>query len=387
LRVYSIVTSALVPRFDGTEVNLSHFLKQIWARADAYGFTGLLLVEDDDNVVRNLTLEYGCLTNENLKRAAILYLREPERHHQASQMMLMMLSESVEASIMARLQHRQSDYKVDIAQPGAAPDVKQDGPCMLFELIKLVSVETRATVGLILRQINNLQQIMSIHKSNIELFNAAVEQLIDGLHARAEPVPDMLTNLFLGYLSCSDSTFVKYIKRKEDEYEDGTIQLTGARLMQQALEKYKTMVSKQQWLKKTDEELEFIAMQSEVKLLRQNPKPKAVPATSKTARDKAKAAAAAAATAAGGNRNSGKFAWKGVAPKTGEAHEKTVNGKAYIYCPHHGDTKWVLKVNQQGVEHKTGCRMMAEANANAANPDRMMAALANLDEEDEEEQI
>jgi hypothetical protein len=62
-----------------------------------------------------------------------------------------------------------------------------------------------------------------------------------------------------------------------------------------------------------------------------------------------------------------------------------VNGKAYIHCPHHGDTKWVLKVNQQGVEHKTGCRMMAEANA--ATPDRMMAALANLDEEDEEEQI
>jgi hypothetical protein len=105
-----------------------------------------------------------------------------------------------------------------------------------------------------------------------------VEELIDGLNARAKPVPDMLTNLFLGYLSCSDTTFVKYIKHKEDEYEDGTIQLTGTRLMQQALEKYKTMVSKQQWLKKTDEALEFIAMQAKMKVLEQNPKPRAVPA-------------------------------------------------------------------------------------------------------------
>jgi hypothetical protein len=303
-------------------------------------------------------------------------------------MMLMMLAESVEASIMARLQHRQSQYTVDIAQPGAAADIKEDGPCMLYELIKLVSVETRATVGLILRQINNLQQIMSLHKSNVELFNAAVEELIDGLNARAEPVPDMLTNLFLGYLSCSDTTFVKYIKRKEDEYEDGSIQLTGTRLMQQALEKYKTMVSKQQWLKKSDEELEFIAMQAKMKVLEQNPKPRAVPAIrdpNKTARDKAKAAAVAAAAATGNNRNSGKFAWKGVAPKAGEAQEKTVNGKAYIHCPHHGDTKWVLKINQQGVEHKTGCRMMAEANATGA--DRLVAAVANIEEEDDEEQI
>jgi hypothetical protein len=158
--------------------------------------------------------------------------------------------------------------------------------------------------------------------------------------------------------------------------------------MQQALEKYKTMASKQQWLKKTDEELEFIAMQAKMKVLEQNPKPRAVPAIrdpTKTARDKAKAAAAAAAAAAGNNRNSGKFAWKGVAPKTGEAHEKTVNGKAYIHCPHHGNTKWVLKVNQQGVEPKTGCRMMAEANATGG--DRLTAAVANIEEEDDKEQI
>jgi hypothetical protein len=66
-------------------------------------------------------------------------------------------------------------------------------------------------------------------------------------------------------------------------------------------------------------------------------------------------------------------------------HKKTVNGKAYIHCPHHGDTKWVLKVNQQGFEHKTGCRMMAEANATGA--DRLIAAVANIEEEDDKEQI
>jgi len=164
--------------------------------------------------------------------------------------------------------------------------------------------------------------------------------------------------------------------RVEDDYEDGrlTQQLTSDRLMQMALQKYKTISNKGQWMQKSDEELEFIAMQSELKQLRQNPtKVKAKPQGGGTKKsDSSKA-----------NRNTGKFAWKGLAPKAGEPHEKTVDGKAYIYCPHHQSTKWVLKVNLQGVEHKTGCRMMAEAST-----DKLVAAVANLDaEDDEEEQI
>jgi hypothetical protein len=385
LRVFTTVTSPVEPQFDGTEARLKHFLTKVWERASSYGFTGILLVRDDHNETRNLTKEWGCISNANLKAAAVVYLRLPERFHQASQMMVRLIFASVDDRILARLQHREGQYAVDIALPGAAADIKEDGPCMLYELIKMVSVETKATVGLILRQINNLPQIMALNKSNVELFNAAVEELIDGLNARAETVPDMLINLFAGYLSCSDTTFVKYIKRKEDEYEDGTIDLTGPRLMQLSLEKYKTMVSKQQWLKKTDEELEFIALQSELKQLKQNPpRQKAIAAVrdpNKPPRDTPAAAAGAAA-----NRNTGKFAWKAVTPKAGEAHEKTVNGKTYIHCPHHPGTSWVLKINQQGVEHKTGCRMMAEANANATNANRMVAAVANIEAQDEEEE-
>ena len=27
-----------------------------------------------------------------------------------------------------------------------------------------------------------------------------------------------------------------------------------------------------------------------------------------------------------------------------------------MYCPHHGDTKWVLKVGRNGTEHNSNCR-------------------------------
>jgi hypothetical protein len=384
LRVYSAVTTPIEPAFDGSEAKLVHFLMKIWSRAQAYGFLSILQVLDDQNVVRDLTREWGCLTTGNVQAAAIDYLRLQERSHQASEMLRVLILASVEGRIVSRLLHRKDQFTVDIALPNAVAELKEDGPCMLFELIKMVSVETRATVGNIMRQINNLQDIMEVKQNNIESFNAAVEDLIDGLNARRAPVPDLLTNLFAGYKNCSDTTFVKYIDRKEEEYEDGTIAFDGPQLMQMALEKYKNMVAKKQWLQKTGAELEFIAMQSELKQLRQNPpaKKKATPGQGSGKDTK---------TEAGGkNRNTGKFAWKGLAPKAGEPHEKTVNGKPYIYCPHHGDTKWVLKVNQAGVEHRTGCSKMAEANA-AANRggavDALTAAVANIEEVVEEEAL
>jgi hypothetical protein len=143
-----------------------------------------------------------------------------------------------------------------------------------------------------------------------------------------------------------------------------------------ALEKYKVIQEGGNWCKKSERDLEFIAMQTELKQLKQNSKEPSGPSKPR----------------GGGqtNRNKGKFAWKGVAPKAGEPHEKTVNGKIYIYCPHHGDTKWVLKTNVKGIEHKTGCTKMAQGAApppTTATGGQLVAALADADESDNEENI
>jgi hypothetical protein len=53
--------------------------------------------------------------------------------------------------------------------------------------------------------------------------------------------------------------------------------------------------------------------------------------------------------------NTGQWAWKDIAPKTGEALHKTVLGKEYVYCPNHATTKWVL-----ASKHKDGCTLDAD---------------------------
>ena len=160
----------------------------------------------------------------------------------------------------------------------------------------------------------------------------------------------MVTTLFTAYKTCEDSTFVKFVTRKEEDYEEGTLRLNNAdMLMTMALEKYKTIVQKGTWLKKSNIKLEFISLLSNVKFLKQNPK-KQVAAEPK--------AAQSGTTAKEKSCNSGKFAWKDVTPKAGESNAKQFNGKEYIYCPHHKGTLWVLKTTQQGLLHSSVCSKM-----------------------------
>jgi len=215
MKLYLAVTAPLVPLFNGDNGTLNAFLRQIWGRAESFGFTNILQVPDDNGRLRDLTREYGCLNMTNVQNRAIQYLRVPQREQQAADMLRKLIVNSMEPRVTDRMHHRRVNYTVDIALPGDPPDSRQDGPCMLKDLIDLVSVETKATVAQLTRQINNLQSIMEEHKSNIEHFNMKVEELTAALMARSAPVPDLLTTLFTAYKSCADRIFVQYMTNDE----------------------------------------------------------------------------------------------------------------------------------------------------------------------------
>ena len=380
IKLYSCATAPFDPLYDGEEDKLNAFLRKIKGRAKIYGFDIVLMVPDANGNVRDLTREHGCLTINDVKNAAIVYLSQQQRAHQASSVLGTLMTNSMTPRLIDRLYHRKQDYLVNI--PGQA-DPKEDGPCMLLSLIQLVNVDTIAAVNMIMAELNDMRKLMDGAKSDVAAFNAKVEELVDALNAREATVPNLIPQLFSGYKACDDTDFTRYMKFKEDMYLDRSLHMTEEELMRSALERFKTIGA--DWGKKSEAELEFIAMQSELKQLRQN----AVRKAPQKAHEKEKRGTADPNDK--GNRNTGKFAWKGVAPKSGEAHEKTVNGKVYIYCPHHGDTKWVLKINLKGIEHKTGCRKMAEA-SQAAGGDanqRLTAAVANIEEmeHDDDENI
>ncbi|CAB9501074.1 unknown protein [Seminavis robusta] len=332
------------------------------------------MVNDTAGNARNITTHYGCLTLPNVQAHAVAYLRLQQREHQASVCLRKLIIASITPKLADRLSTHADDYTVDtaaVAVPPNAPIMIEDGTTMLYSLIKLVSVETRATVAIITKKLSSLDQVMESVKSNVEDFNVAVEDLISQLNARSIEIPPMLENLFEGYACCDDLKFVEYIARKQEAYEDSTINLEYGELMKMALEKYKILVDKKMWLKKTEQEIEILALKAEVVQLMKKGSSKPTPAASGGQQKKS----------TGASKGDDKFAWKQVPPADGDPHDKKVNGKEYIYCPHHDTTKWVLKVNNKGIEHRTGCSKLKDSTGGSAPNGQMAAALANVMED------
>ena len=356
LKVFINSTKGLETKFDGNQAKLHPFLLHVSKRAAAYGWSTILTIPDGGNIARSLIKEYGTLSRAHVRAHAITYITQENRARQSSTCMALFIEESITEELLVRLQQREQHY-ADFEVGGVAV-TRDAGAAMLFELISLVSIETRATVSNLLRQLQTLPTKMDELDSDIVKFNTHVNDVLIELRARRATVPDIVPHLFDAYKSCADTTFVSYMRQREEEYEDSRVDYTVDNLMDKALNKYKILEGKNEWKKQTEQELQFLAMRAEFEANRAKLKV----AEKKLSQNKGTNQGAANQP----RKNDGKFAWKSVAPKTGEPHAKTVNGKDYIYCPHHGDTKWVLKINREGLNHKENCRMAAAAKGSGA---------------------
>jgi hypothetical protein len=346
LKKYSMATVPLKDQYDGEQDKLSYFLQQLLVQAEEHGWDIVLTAPDANGTTRSIISEHGTLTIADVQQKAQTYLAQQDRARQAAGIVATVLMKSITPRLLERLDHRRAEFMLPVQ---GQPAVK-DGPCMLLALIKMISIDTRATVDLILSKLDRLKPLMDDCKGDVEKFNMEVDKLVDALYARSVPVPNLITKLFQGYRSCGDERFVAYMTHRQDCYLDGRDDFTADQLMKVALEKFKTIG--EEWGQQTDRDLEFIAMQTKIKQLEQNAK------KTPKVRDSDKKEKA---SPSGTNKNKGRWAWKGIAPKDGEPHEKKVDGKLYIFCPHHGDTKWVLETNAKGIKHKTGCTKRAEA--------------------------
>jgi hypothetical protein len=370
LKLFINGTKPIVPAFDGKQEGLHQFLFMVKERATTFGWDSILQVNDSQGEKRDITIEYGALTRAEVLAHATVYQARDQRERQAANCLLTMIKASISTELSTELQDLKDQYVVSVGTPAIE---RTDGVLYLFALISTVAIETKSTVANIIKQLNNMSTIMEKTQSDIKLFNTEVNLLLSGLRARNHSVPDIVTNLFEAYKSCEDSKFVEYMMRKEEAYEDNTISdLTAPKLMKMALEKFKTLQGRNQWKQKSSQELEFIALKNEllkVKKLEQDTPRKATPKKE------------GGPPRQPGRKNEGKWAWKAVAPGPNESKEKRMNGKDYVYCPHHGDTKWVLKTNRQGVPHATGCRAAASgSNSGSMTPVTLASTISSLTE-------
>jgi hypothetical protein len=168
------------------------------------------------------------------------------------------------------------------------------------------------------------------------------------LNANNHTCENLLTHLFEGCQTATDETFVKHIRVKEDDWEDGTIvQLKAGALMRLAEEKFKTLKLKKLWNSATKEDASIVAMKAELQEMTELAALRAEVASLKNNDTEKKCGR----NRCGSKRDTGEWAWKSVAPTGSQPKEKTFKNKVDTCCMFHGDTKWVLKSN-----HVDGCR-------------------------------
>ena len=141
------------------------------------------------------------------------------------------------------------------------------GNLLLKVIVRESHLDTNATSASIRTKLTDLDRYLPSIGQDILKFNTYVKLLVDGLRSRGETTQDLLVNLFKGYMACSDSEFVTYIKRKLDYFEEGN-SLEPDNLMKNAAEKYKTLLQKGLWNAPDANEEKILALQTEINKLK-----------------------------------------------------------------------------------------------------------------------
>jgi hypothetical protein len=102
--------------------------------------------------------------------------------------------------------------------------------------------------------------------ADITKFNGFVKLFIDLLAAHGKTMTDLLTNLFKSYLAVNNKTFLAYIGRKQENYEEGN-GIATEDLMTMADNKSKLLKEGNRRNTPSEDEEKILALHAEIKTL------------------------------------------------------------------------------------------------------------------------
>jgi len=252
---------------------------------------------------------------------------------------------------------------------------------LLFKLImQKAVVDTRATSSFFRENLTSLDSYITTIDSNIELFNQYVNINRAGLQARGESTDDLIINLFKAYLNVADQSFVEYMKKKKDDYDEGTTVLEPETLMTHALNKYHILVQERKWKSMSPQDEQLVALKAQYEQLRD--------ANLRLARS----ISGKKTTKGDGKKQKGKKGkqqqkqqepWKKEPPKDGDPQTKIVNNKTYNWCSQHEawtfhtDADCRLRLQSDGTQ-KNSKDKGTKGNKKIDKKARMIKALATI---------
>ena len=332
-KLYTTATAALTIKIDVSPHQTLMLLTEMSRKSYDNGWGDLWQIPckfDANGAViqtHDLLQEHGMVSFKQAHDFATTYANTPTRMAQNGLACYTCLSESLSPGGRTKLL---ADLKkVQVTDQGIS-----NGPLLLKLILDRTTTTTRSTLTLLFQRINSLDSLMEKTTNDVEKFNESVKIIIHQIQERGARVEDenLMVNLFRAYLSVSDAVFNRYLEIQKDDYNDGKTDLSPERLMELAGNKYKSLVEEDMWQAPTASDKEIVALRAQIESLKSYSNP-----TKKEKLDKKKKFEK--------KKESDKYAWKTVAPKTGEPIKKTVGSKLYHWCPNH--FAWTLHTPEQ----------------------------------------
>jgi len=341
-------------------------LEDIAERAANFGWNITVLdIPNDANDVfsttKNLLKHYGEISLDHIRKHAKTYVNTQTRAAQDSIQLYSCLWASLSDEGKSKVNVHRSDYHIGEQRVGAL---------LLKVIIRESHIDTNATISHIRTQLSSLDTYLPTIGHDIGKLNDYVTSLHDALLARGEVSNDLLINLFKGYKASSDRRFVAYIEKKEEDYEDGSTAISPHQLMTLAKNRYEVLVEKGLWNAPSAEEEKIMALEATIKKLQdarganRNTKKQSPQNTNKKNEKKRSS-----------NKSDDLPSWVFEKLKPGESKTKTVNGKKWYFCDHHG--RWTrhttekckktgineekTKTNQENIKYSTRSSKLAKA--------------------------
>ena len=358
--------------------DLQVFLDLVLKKSQVYGWNHVLTipVTDAANVTthHNLLDEYGLILLASVRAHVNTYYGAHSKQAQDSFMSCQSLLNTLSVEFLKLITVESPDYHMPaiVAVDGPIPA----GPLLLKIIISKAHVDSRATVTYIRTSLTRLGDKMTELDSNIESFNFFVQAQVKSLSARGETTSDLLINLFSGYKMVIDAEFQDFIRRKENEYEEGK-DITTANLMEDAVAKFRARQLTGKWSAPTKEQHQILALTAQVeKLKASSNKSKSRNPNSNTRNPKSDAGNPPPKTTKPPRHAGSEWAWKDVMPKDGEPVTKEFKGKHYhIGCKFH-EKRWVCHTSEECSKNPANAAAASAAAASAASADAAAADTA-----------
>ena len=240
IKLYQAETEPLPHLFDLKPENLKTFLSELDLRASCHGWVYMFNIpfdQDEQDNTASLLNQYGQLSKAQVQVEVETYMGQQNREAQDDYQIYVCLSNSLTKEAKDKMMLIKHEFTFDDTQSGVM---------FLKCIISASHVDTNATIRITRERLSNVDKYIGQVDRDITKLNEYVKNLLDSLAARGATTQDLLANLFKGYAAASDNGFRKYIKKKEEEYDDGN-DITAEELMVLAENKYKAMVENNTW--------------------------------------------------------------------------------------------------------------------------------------------